>query len=107
MKTLGALSPDDRKATGQKINDLKNFVEAELETLNSKFAAEREAAQLATERIDVTFPGRKIPAGHLHPITLLRQRIEDIFVSMGYSIEDGPEIETNFFKKQSHGVWCF
>ncbi len=97
MKTLGALSPDDRKATGQKINDLKNFVEAELETLNSKFAAEREAAQLATERIDVTFPGRKIPAGHLHPITLLRQRIEDIFVSMGYSIEDGPEIETNFF----------
>jgi phenylalanyl-tRNA synthetase alpha chain len=57
----------------------------------------RESAQLASERIDVTLPGRYLPAGHLHPITLLRQRIEDIFVSMGYHIEDGPEIETDFY----------
>lgn len=97
MKTLGALAPEERKAQGQKINDLKADVEAELETLQTHFAAEREAAQLAAESIDVTLPGRRIPAGHLHPITLLRQRIEDIFVSMGYEIEDGPEIETNFY----------
>lgn len=97
MKSLGTFSPEERKAVGQKINEFKNFVEAELEKLQSKFAAEREAAQLATESIDVTFPGCRIPPGHLHPITLLRQRIEDIFVSMGYKIEDGPEIETNFF----------
>jgi phenylalanyl-tRNA synthetase alpha chain len=97
LKTLGALAPDDRKAQGQLINDLKAQVEAELETLQAKFAAAREAAQLATEGLDVTLPGRRLPAGHLHPITLLRQRIEDIFVSMGYEIEDGPEIETNFY----------
>jgi len=97
MKTLGALAPEERKAQGQKINDLKTQVEAALETLQARFSAEREAAQLATESIDVTLPGRRIPAGHLHPITLLRQRIEDIFVSMGYEIEDGPEIETNFY----------
>ena len=97
MKTLGALSPDERKATGQEINVLKNLVEKELNEVKTHVAREQEFVQLATERIDVTFPGRKIPAGHLHPITLLRQRIEDIFVSMGYSIEDGPEIETNFF----------
>ncbi|MBO0724760.1 MAG: phenylalanine--tRNA ligase subunit alpha, partial [Blastocatellia bacterium] len=70
---------------------------AEIEKLQSDFAARREAEQLAKERIDVTLPGRRIRAGHLHPITLLRQKIEDIFVSMGYEIEDGPEIETEFY----------
>lgn len=97
MKTLGKLTPDARRDAGQQLNELKNEVEAALEKLLADFAAAREAAQLATERIDVTLPGRRIPAGHLHPITLLRQKIEDIFVSMGYEIEDGPEIETNFY----------
>ncbi len=97
MKTLGALSPEERKIAGQNINELKNFVESELENLQTKFSAAREAAQLAAERIDVTLPGKRIAAGHLHPITILRQRIEDIFVSMGYEIEDGPEIETDFY----------
>ncbi|MBS1812773.1 MAG: phenylalanine--tRNA ligase subunit alpha, partial [Acidobacteria bacterium] len=104
MKTLGALSPDERKAAGQQINDLKNIVEAEIETLQARFAAEREAAQLAAESIDITLPGSRIPAGHLHPITLLRHKIEDIFVSMGYEIEDGPEIETNFYNFDSLNI---
>src|SRR5919205_335895 len=48
-------------------------------------------------RLDVTLPGRRPRRGHLHPITLLRQRIEDVFVSMGYAVEDGPEVETDFY----------
>lgn len=82
---------------GAKLNELKNSVEAAIDGLLSDFAVKREAEQLAKERIDVTLPGRRIQAGHLHPITLLRQKIEDIFVSMGYEIEDGPEIETHFY----------
>jgi phenylalanyl-tRNA synthetase alpha chain len=97
MKTLGKLSPDERRAAGQKLNELKDYVEAAIEKLQQRFAAEREAEQLVKERVDVTLPGRRIAAGHLHPITLLRQKIEDIFVSMGYEIEDGPEIETDFY----------
>ena len=97
MKALGRLSPEDRRLTGQLLNHLKEEIEQELELLESRFAAARELAQLASEQIDVTLPGRHLPAGHLHPITLLRQRIEDIFVSMGYHIEDGPEIETDFY----------
>lgn len=97
MKTLGKLSPEDRKTVGAQLNELKTAVESSIETLLEEFAAKREAEQLAKERIDVTLPGRRIQAGHLHPITLLRHRIEDIFVSMGYEIEDGPEIETNFY----------
>ena len=97
MKKLGSLSPDERRIAGQRLNELKNYVESEIEKLQAGFAAKREAEQLAKERIDVTLPGRRVRAGHLHPITLLRQKIEDIFVSMGYEIEDGPEIETNFY----------
>jgi phenylalanyl-tRNA synthetase alpha chain len=97
MKTLGRLTPEARREAGQRLNDLKDEVEAAIETLQAQFAAQRETAQLARERIDVTLPGRRMSAGHLHPITLLRQRMEDIFVSMGYTIEDGPEIETDFY----------
>jgi phenylalanyl-tRNA synthetase alpha chain len=97
MKTLGQLAPEERKVAGAQLNEFKNYVEAAIEKLQAGFAARREAEQLAHERIDVTLPGRRMPAGHLHPLTLLRQKIEDIFVSMGYEIEDGPEIETNFY----------
>jgi phenylalanyl-tRNA synthetase alpha chain len=54
-------------------------------------------ARIKREYIDVTLPGRRQRRGHLHPITILRQRIEDIFVSMGYAVEDGPEVETDFY----------
>jgi phenylalanyl-tRNA synthetase alpha chain len=97
MKKLGNLSPEERRDVGRELNELKNYVEAEIEKMQAGFAAKREAEQLAKERIDVTLPGRRIRAGHLHPITLLRQKVEDIFVSMGYEIEDGPEIETDFY----------
>ncbi|MBO0721401.1 MAG: phenylalanine--tRNA ligase subunit alpha, partial [Blastocatellia bacterium] len=97
LKALGRLSPDERREIGQKLNELKDYIEARIEGLQQDFAERREVEQLSRERIDVTMPGRRLPAGHLHPITLLRQRVEEIFVSMGYVIEDGPEIETEFY----------
>ena len=97
LKTLGQLSPEERRASGQKLNELKDYIEAKLDGLQQDFAGRREAEQLSQERIDVTLPGRHLAPGHLHPITLLRQKVEDIFVSMGYVIEDGPEIETEFY----------
>jgi phenylalanyl-tRNA synthetase alpha chain len=97
MKALGQLTPEERRAAGQKLNELKDYIEAEIERLQQDFAERREAEQLVKERIDVTMPGRRLAAGHLHPITILRQKVEDIFVSMGYEIEDGPEIETDFY----------
>jgi phenylalanyl-tRNA synthetase alpha chain len=97
MKTLGQLTPEERRAAGPSLNELKEYIEAKIEGLQQDFAERREADQLIKERIDVTMPGRHLAAGHLHPITLLRQKVEDIFVSMGYEIEDGPEIETDFY----------
>lgn len=97
MKSLGRLAPEERRVAGQQLNEWKEEIEAAISRLLDEAATREEAARLESERIDVTLPGRFGLAGHLHPITLLRQRIEEIFVSMGYQIEDGPEIETAFY----------
>jgi len=96
-KRVGALAPEERAEFGKNINELSAEVEVEMARLGERFAAETEAAALDREKIDVTLPGTRPRLGHLHPITLLRQKIEDIFVSMGYAVEDGPEIETSFY----------
>ena len=96
-KRVGALAPDERAAFGQQVNQLNAEVEAEIARLNERFAAESQERALERERIDITLPGTRPRQGHLHPITLVRQKIEDIFVSMGYSVKDGPEIETSFY----------
>src|SRR5262249_26884094 len=97
MKSLGKISPQQRRPRWRPLNRLKKYLEAQIDKVQAGFAPKREAEQLDKERIDVTLPGRRIRAGHLHPITLLRQKVEEIFVSMGYEIEDGPEIETDFY----------
>ncbi|MFL6214363.1 MAG: phenylalanine--tRNA ligase subunit alpha [Blastocatellia bacterium] len=96
-KRVGSLAPDARAAFGQQVNQLSNEVEAEISRLNERFAAEAEAHALEREQIDVTLPGTRPRRGHLHPITIVRQKIEDVFVAMGYTIADGPEIETSFY----------
>ncbi|HZS46721.1 MAG TPA: phenylalanine--tRNA ligase subunit alpha [Blastocatellia bacterium] len=97
MKLTGKLPPEQRAGFGQDANTLKALVESELDRARAELDARAETERLKRESIDITLPGRKPKLGHLHPITLIRQRIEDIFVAMGYSVEDGPEIETNYY----------
>jgi phenylalanyl-tRNA synthetase alpha chain len=96
-KRIGQVAADQKAGFGREVNEISSEVESEIERLTEKFAASAEAASLERERIDVTMPGTRVRLGHLHPITILRQKIEDIFVSLGYSVEDGPEIETSFY----------
>lgn len=96
-KRIGALSSEERAEFGSQVNEISREVESEIGRLTGKFAVEAESSALDRERIDITLPGTRPKQGHLHPITLVRQRIEDVFVSMGYSVEDGPEIETSFY----------
>lgn len=96
-KRIGSLAPEDRAEFGEKVNEYSREIETKIDRLSKQFAAEAGAATLEREAIDITLPGTRPKHGHLHPITLVRQRIEDIFVSMGYSVEDGPEIETSFY----------
>jgi phenylalanyl-tRNA synthetase alpha chain len=96
-KRIGSLSSEDRAEFGRQVNEIGAEVEAEIARLTEHFAARAESLALEREKIDITLPGTGPRRGHLHPITLIRQRIEDVFVSMGYSVEDGPEIETSFY----------
>lgn len=96
-KRVGSVPQEERAAFGNAVNQLGAEVEEKIAELSETFAAAAEASALEREKVDVTLPGTSFSRGHLHPITLLRQRIEDIFVAMGYTVEDGPEIETNFY----------
>ncbi|HSO75963.1 MAG TPA: phenylalanine--tRNA ligase subunit alpha, partial [Blastocatellia bacterium] len=95
-KRVGSLSPEERASFGRDVNELNALVEGEIARLGERFSSEAGTRALERERIDVTLPGRRPDRGHLHPLTLVRQRLEDIFVSMGYTVEEGPEIETSF-----------
>lgn len=96
LKSLGQLDASERPAAGAKINEAK---EAVLENLNAKKAALENSAleaQLMSEAIDVTLPGRGTDLGGLHPVTKTMRRIESFFAKAGYSVEVGPEIEDDY-----------
>jgi phenylalanyl-tRNA synthetase alpha chain len=96
-KAIGRVAPDQRAIFGQSVQQLESEIVDQVERAESLLNGLISSARIELERIDVTLPGRVERQGHLHPITILRQKIEDIFVSMGYSIEDGPEIDTDFY----------
>jgi phenylalanyl-tRNA synthetase alpha chain len=88
--------PEERPAIGALVNDAKLAVETAVAEAQARLARERLARSLAEERIDVTLPGRARPRGHVHPLRLLEEEIVDIFVSMGFRVADGPEIEDDY-----------
>ena len=81
----------------QEIQRLRTRISEPIQGVKDHLEQYRSKLLTRSEAIDVTIPGRRPRRGHLHPITLLRERIEDIFVSLGYAIEDGREIETDFY----------
>ncbi|VXA79223.1 MULTISPECIES: phenylalanine--tRNA ligase subunit alpha [Aeromonas] len=96
MKTLGALSAEERPAAGAVINQAKQQVQ---DALNERREALEVAVlnqKLAAETIDVSLPGRRIENGGLHPVTRTIERIERLFGEMGFKVERGPEIEDGF-----------
>jgi phenylalanyl-tRNA synthetase alpha chain len=96
-KLIGRISAGERPAFGQHVQQLEVEIALALDEADTALKDYTVAAMAEQERLDVTLPGRRMRQGHLHPITLLRQRIEDIFVSLGYSIEDDREIENDFY----------
>lgn len=97
MKLVGRVPAEERAGFGQSVQQLDKEIRGALGDVGVALVGRIHALKTERERLDVTLPGRRPRRGHLHPITLLRQRIEDIFVSMGYAVEDGPEVETDFY----------
>ena len=96
LKQLGKLPADERKAAGQTINQAKQSFQAALEARKDALDAVELARRLASERIDVTLPGRNVVSGGLHPVTRTMQRIEAFFASASFEVAEGPEIEDDF-----------
>ncbi len=93
LDELKGFKPEERSKAGQLINNLKKHVQKKLEEAGKKLAAPEDR----TRTIDLTLPGEKGYWGAPHPVVLFQQKIEQIFISMGFSIEEGPEIETDYY----------
>ncbi|MDR1889822.1 MAG: phenylalanine--tRNA ligase subunit alpha [Zoogloeaceae bacterium] len=97
LKDLGKLAAEEKKIAGAAINQAKAAVEAALNARREDIRQAALAARLAEEALDVTLPGRGEEKGGLHPVTRTLERIENLFASIGFTVADGPEIETDFY----------
>jgi len=93
LKMMGKLSAEERPVMGQLANTVRAEIEAKLEQRKSAINAAVLEAKLAAEAVDVTIPGEAVTLGHQHPMNQVLQQIKDIFVGMGYTVVDGPEVE--------------
>lgn len=96
LKSLGQLSAEERPAAGAKINEAKQQVAQAIELRKAEMESAAMEVKLASEKIDVTLPGRGREVGSLHPVTKTIRRIENIFSGVGFSVAQGPEIEDDF-----------
>ncbi|MCL5041273.1 MAG: phenylalanine--tRNA ligase subunit alpha [Gammaproteobacteria bacterium] len=96
MKTLGNIPAEERPKVGAMVNAAKEQVSSELNARKSAMEAAALNARLAAERVDVTLPGRGQVSGGLHPVTRTMERIEQIFAHVGYTVEEGPEVEDDY-----------
>ncbi|HIQ43727.1 phenylalanine--tRNA ligase subunit alpha [Ectopseudomonas khazarica] len=96
MQTLGKLSAEERPKAGALINTAKSQVQDALNARKSVLEQALLAEKLASERIDVTLPGRGQASGGLHPVTRTLERVEQFFTHIGYSVAEGPEVEDDY-----------
>ena len=96
LKQLGTLPPDQRKAFGEQINRAKDAIGEAIAVRKAALEESAFSERLATERIDITLPGRGNGIGNLHPVSRALERITDIFARLGYQLADGPEIEDDW-----------
>jgi phenylalanyl-tRNA synthetase alpha chain len=94
---LKEVPKEQKKAVGDALNRLRDRLEEALKEKTERVAAEEATRKETRQTLDVTLPGRKPRLGHLHPVTIVRQQMEDIFREMSYSIDPGPEVETDWY----------
>ena len=101
LRSVAALSVDEKKEVGKAANMLRGKISSALEELNTRLAEkkDRDVGQL-----DITMPGTVLSPGTLHPLTQVMDRINDIFISLGFSIAEGPEIETEFYNFEALNI---
>ncbi|MFZ3132653.1 MAG: phenylalanine--tRNA ligase subunit alpha [Desulfosporosinus sp.] len=104
LRQMGSLSPEERPIMGQVVNEMRSRLEQAWEERSVELDLLSLQKRLATERIDITLPGVRVPRGHLHPLTQIVEEIEDIFLGMGFQIAEGPEIETDYYNFEALNI---
>jgi phenylalanyl-tRNA synthetase alpha chain len=95
-KDLGKMTPEERAEAGKQLNAAKSALEAAFDARKQSFAEAALAARVANEWLDLTVPPSGVLPGSLHPLTQLQREIEELFVSLGFAVLDGPEVETEY-----------
>ena len=93
LKQMGKFSAEERPAMGQLANEVRAALEAELEAKGKELEAKALEARLEAEALDVTVPGKPVTMGHRHPMYIALGELKDIFIGMGFTVLDGPEVE--------------
>ena len=104
LRSMGSLSPEERPAFGQRANEVRAQIEAEIERRQTEMKSAMRDRALRAEKLDVTVPGEDVPFGHIHPISRVQHESEDIFIGMGYSIAEGPEVELDYYNFQALNI---
>lgn len=104
LKSMGGLSKEERPIVGKMVNDVKKVVEEKLDAAINAIKEKEKNEKLQNEIIDITLPGKKNVLGKRHPLELTLERIKDIFISMGFSIEDGPEVELDHYNFEALNI---
>ena len=104
LKMMGKLSAEERPAMGQLANEVRSWIETDIETRLTEIKASQMAARLESEKLDVTLPGKRPQFGAKHPLSIVLDEIKEIFIGMGFEIADGPEVETDYYNFEALNI---
>lgn len=104
LRGMGALSAEERPIIGQLANEVRADIEAAIREKMQAEQAKQLEAKLKAEKLDVTMPGSPAPVGHIHPLTRVQRELEDVFIGMGFSIVEGPEVELDYYNFQALNI---
>ena len=104
LKGLGGVSPEERPAIGQMANEVRAFVEAEIAHKKADLQARLQDERLKKEVVDVTMPGKKQELASRHPLRQVEDRLNAIFMGMGFSIAEGPEVELDYYNFEALNI---
>jgi phenylalanyl-tRNA synthetase alpha chain len=97
LRGMGKLSPEERPRIGSLANEVKEALQSRIESTKERLQAAQIQAQLEAETLDVTMPGVMRPLGRVHPLNGIIDRVTEIFMGLGYTVAEGPEIETDYY----------
>ncbi|MBE7012298.1 MAG: phenylalanine--tRNA ligase subunit alpha [Ruminococcaceae bacterium] len=104
MKGMGGLSAEERPIIGQLANEVRTFIESAIEEKKESIEKSALADKIKAETLDVTMPGKKAKHGTLHPLTKVLNDLEDIFIGMGFTIAEGPEVELDYYNFEALNI---